>query len=328
MNIRTDKTLITGITGMVGSHMADYLLDKTKVIGLKRWRSPMDNVKQLEGKVKFFNGDLKDLSSMITLIKQEKPDIIYHFAAQSLVPVSFTMPHETFYDNILGTLNLLEAIRFTPTDASEPFYNPTIIVVSSSEVYGQVTEAELPIKETQPFRPQSPYAVSKASCDLLARQYFDSYKMKTIRTRLFTHTGERRYETFCESSFARQITLIEKGKQEPVIQVGNLDSVRTWLDVKDAVKAYWLVKDCVPGEVYNIGGDYTCTIKQMLEHLLTLTTYKGTINVHTNPLLLRPSDVTLQIPDTSKFRNETGWKPEIKFETTMESLLSFWRERV
>ena len=314
------KVLITGITGFVGSHMADYLLDEAEIVGLKRWRSPMDNVKQLIGKVKFYDGDLKDLSSMIILMKQEKPDIIYHFAAQSYVPVSFLMPSETLCDNILGTLNLLEAVRFVGI-------KPIIIIASSSEVYGQVTKEDIPIKETCPLRPQSPYGVSKVGEDLISYQYFKSYGMKIVRTRLFSHTGKRRGELFSESNFAKQIALIEKGKQDAIIKVGNLDLIRTYLDVKDAVRAYWLVKDCPAGEVYNIGGDRTMTVGDMLNYLISLSTVKN-IKIEVDPSRLRPSDVTLQIPDVSKFKKETGWKPEVSFGTTMLDILNFWRERV
>jgi GDP-mannose 4,6-dehydratase len=324
------KVLITGITGCVGSHMADYLLDKAEIIGLKRWRSPMDNVKHLIGKVKFYDGDLKDLSSMIDLIRTEKPDCIFHFGAQSLVPISFTMPNETIQDNVIGTLNLLEAIRFNqPNYWNEDFnyYNPTIVIASSSEVYGQVSKEDIPIKETCPLRPMSPYAVSKVAEDMLGYQYFQSYGMKIIRTRLFTHTGKRRFETFHESSFAKQIVMIEKGAPL-VIKVGNLDSVRTYLDVRDAVRAYWMVKDCPAGEVYNIGGDFTCTVGDTLNYLIGLSTYKGKIDIQVEESLLRPSDVTLQIPCIDKFTEATNWSPQIPFQDTLRSLLDYWRERI
>lgn len=306
---------------MVGSHMADFLIDKAEVIGLKRWRSPMDNVKHLEGKVKFVDGDLKDLSCLIKLM-EEKPDIIYHFAAQSYVPISYTMPSETLQDNILGTLNLLEAVRLTGID-------PVICIASSSEVYGQVTQEDIPIKETCPLRPVSPYALSKVAEDLLGYQYFQAYGMKIIRSRLFTHTGPRRGEVFAESSFAKQIALIEKGKQEPVIKVGNLESIRTWLDVRDAIKAYWLMKDCPVGEVYNIGGNFTTSINDVINYLGADSLIRFNDFRHeVDKSRLRPADVTLQIPDSSKFRIQTGWKPEIPFETTMVDLLNYWRERV
>jgi GDP-mannose 4,6-dehydratase len=315
---------------MVGSTMCDYLLDKAEVIGLKRWRSPMDNVKHLISKVKFYDGDLKDLSSMIDLVRTERPDYIFHFGAQSLVPISFTMPNETIQDNVIGTLNLLEAIRLSKKELSEgewTSYNPTIVIASSSEVYGQVSKEDIPIKETCPLRPMSPYAVSKVAEDMLGFQYFQSYGMKIIRTRLFTHSGARRFETFHESSFAKQIVMIEKGA-EPVIKVGNLDSVRTYLDVRDAVRAYWMVKDCPAGEVYNIGGDFTCTVGETLFFLIAESTYKGEIKIEVDKSLLRPSDVTNQVPCIDKFVSATGFKKEIPFKSTLISLLDYWRERI
>ena len=323
MTSTKSKVFITGITGMVGSHMADFLLDKTEVVGLKRWRSPMDNVRQLEGKVKFVDGDLKDQACLIKILNKEKPDIIYHFAAQSYVPISYTMPAETLQDNILGTLNLLEAICLLGID-------PLVIIASSSEVYGQVTNEDVPIKETCHFRPVSPYAVSKVAEDMLAYQYFKAYGKKIIRTRLFTHTGPRRWWTFVESLFAYQIALVEKGKQSCIYNHGNeesLKSVRTWLDVRDAVKAYWLLRTCTPGDVYNIGGDKTMTVEDMLHFLIANSTIKNIELVHDGKWL-RPADVTLQIPDSNKFRKESGWLPEIPFETTMLDLLNYWRERV
>ena len=186
-------------------------------------------------------------------------------------------------------------------------------------------EGETPITETNPFRPASPYAVSKVAEDMLGLQYWLSWKIKTIRTRMFTHTGARRGEVFAESSFAKQIAAIERGITDPVIKVGNLDSIRTFLDVKDAVKAYWvLANSATPGEVYNIGGVETMTVGEMLEKLLALSTRKD-IKVEIDPARLRPSDVTLQIPSTEKFSNETGWRPEVKFNDTLNDLLDYWR---
>ncbi len=315
------KVLITGATGMVGSHMADYLLDKAELVGLKRWRSPMDNVKHLIGKVKFYDGDLKDLSSMLTLMQAEKPDVVFHFAAQSYVPVSFTMPADTIQNNVIGTLNLLDAIRLADLD-------PIIVIASSSEVYGQVTKWDIPITEMCPLRPASPYAVSKVAEDMLGFQYWRSYGMKIVRTRLFTHAGPRRGDVFAESSFAKQIALIEAGKQA-VVRVGNLDSIRTYLDVRDAVKAYWLVKECPPGEVYNIGGDTTCTVGDTLKYLIDLSNIpEKQISIEVEASRLRPSDVTDQRPSTDKFKKQTGWFPEIPYSQTMKDLLQYWRARI
>ncbi|MBI2098121.1 MAG: GDP-mannose 4,6-dehydratase [Candidatus Wildermuthbacteria bacterium] len=320
------RVLITGITGFVGSHLAEYILEKfpnAQVLGLLRWWEPKDNIKQILGKITLCYGDLVDLPSLETILAEHKPEIIFHMAAQSYVDFSFLAPITTLDTNVIGTANLLEAIRKLKGASG---YDPIIHIASSSECYGQVKKDEVPIKETNSFRPASPYAVSKVAEDMLAFQYWLSWKIKTIRTRMFTHTGPRRGEVFAESSFAKQIAAIETGLQEPVIKVGNLDSVRTFLDIKDAVRAYWLlVTKCAPGEVYNIGGVETMTVGEMLQKLLNLSTVKN-IEVKVDPARLRPSDVTLQIPSADKFREATGWKPEIPFDQTLQDLLNYWRE--
>jgi len=203
----------------------------------------------------------------------------------------------------------------------------TVFCGNSSEVYGQVTEKDIPIKETCPFRPASPYAVSKVGEDMLALQYWLSYKMRTIRTRMFSHTGVRRGDVFSMSFFAKQAAAGELGLKEPVIYVGNLKSVRTFCDVRDAVRAYWImVSKCKPGEVYNIGGNRTMTVGEALEILLSFSKKKFKIEV--DPKLIRPSDVTLQIPCIDKFKNETGWEPEIPIEETFKDMLDYWREEL
>lgn len=320
------RVLITGITGFVGSHLVDYILanhPEVEIYGLVRWRSPMDNLMHISpDKYKLLYGDLMDLSSLIRMLGEVSPEIIFHLAAQSYVKISFDAPIDTLQTNVIGTTNLLEAIRLSKID-------PIIHICSSSEVYGQVREDEIPIKETNPFRPASPYAVSKVAEDMIAFQYWLSYGIKNIRTRMFTHTGPRRGEVFAESAFAKQIALIEKGKQEPIVWVGNLDSVRTFSDVRDAVKAYWLlVNECSPGEVYNIGGNRTMKIGEMLDLLLDFSPIKGKAKIKVDPKLLRLSDVTLQIPDCSKFKAETGWEAEIPLEKTLEDTLNYWRKRV
>ena len=322
-----NKVLITGITGFVGSHLADYILKEhpeVQVLGLARWRSPKDNINHILDKITLCFGDLVDFSSLDTVLRKHKPDVIFHLAAQSYVDFSFIAPAATLEANAIGTCNLLEAVK--KIKGSEG-YDPIIHICSSSEVYGQVEEGEVPIKESNPFRPASPYAVSKVAEDMLAFQYWLSWGLKTVRTRMFTHTGARRGEVFVVSSFAKQIARIEAGIQEPVIKVGNLKSIRTFLDVKDAVKAYWLlVNKCPPGEVYNIGGAETMTIKEMLDKLLKMSKVEN-IKVEVDPSLLRPSDVTRQIPCNDKFEKQTGWKPVIKFEDTLEDTLNYWRRR-
>lgn len=314
------KILITGITGFVGSHLAEYVLNLNggyDVYGLCRWRSPKDNLEKIYNEVTLLDADLGDLSALIRHMKEIKPDIIFHLAAQSYVLTSFNSPIHTLWSNIIGTTNLLEAVRITEID-------PVIHICSSSEVYGQVREEDVPIQETCPFRPASPYAVSKVGEDMVALQYWLSYGIKTIRTRMFTHTGPRRGDVFAMSFFAKQVAAAELGIKEPVIKVGNLKSVRTFCDVRDAVAAYWiLVNKCKHGEVYNIGGNQTMTIGEALDILLSYS--KKKLEVKVDPKLLRPSDVTLQIPCIDKFKNETGWQPKIPLEKTLQDMLDYWR---
>jgi len=320
------KALITGVTGFVGSHLADFIIEnhpKIKIIGIARWRSPTENINHILDKINLRYGDLVDYPSIRAILSEEQPDVIFHLAAQSYVPYSFETPIATFEANIFGTCNLLEAVKDLKLSEG---YNPVIHICSSSEVYGQVKEGEIPITEKNAFRPASPYAVSKVTEDMLAQQYWDSWKIKTIRTRMFTHTGPRRGAVFVVSTFARQIAAIEAGLKPPIVKVGNLDSIRTFTDVRDAVRAYWmLVTKCPPGEVYNIGGVETMKVKEMLDMLLKMSKNKN-IKVKIDKSRLRPSDVTLQIPSTEKFNKATGWKPEIKFEKTLKDTLNYWRD--
>ncbi len=317
------RVLITGITGMVGSHLAEYILcnhPSAEVYGLIRWRSPLDNIRDILSKVNLYQGELRDLNSLVLLLQKIRPDLIFHLAAQSYVTSSFNAPADTIHTNVIGTTNLLDAVRMSGLD-------PKIHICSSSEVYGQVTKDEVPITENNPFRPASPYAVSKVGEDMIAFQYYISYGIKILRTRMFTHTGPRRGDIFAESAFAKQIAEIECGIRKNPVKVGNLDSVRTFADVRDAVRAYWLLLEkCPAGEVYNIGGNKTLTIGEMLDILKSMAKCK--IEHEVDPSLLRPSDVTLQIPDISKFRNATGWQPEIPLEKSLSDLLNYHRERL
>jgi GDP-mannose 4,6-dehydratase len=324
------RVLITGITGFVGSHLADYIIEKapeTEIYGLKRWRSPRENIAHILDRVTLWDCDLRDLGALISALREIKPEVIFHLAAQSYVPVSYLAPGDTLTTNVIGTANLLEAVRLTRLD-------PVIHICSSSEVYGQVKPEEVPIKEDNPFRPASPYAVSKVAEDMLGWQYFTAYGLKTIRTRMFTHTGPRQDEVFVTSNFAKQIARIEARQQPPTIFVGNLDSVRTFADVRDTVRAYWIMiqkyfEGKVPaGEVYNIGGTNTMKVGEMLQKLLSLSTMKQRVNIEVDQKKLRPADVTLQIPCNDKFKEATGWEPVIPFETTLQDLLNYWREKL
>lgn len=324
------NVLITGITGMVGSHLADYLLENTdwEIYGMLRWRSPLDNIQHLieninaKQRVHLVYGDLNDQSSLENVISQAKPDYVFHLAAQSFPKTSFDAPIDTMNTNILGTSRLLESIRKSD-------YSPVIHVCASSEVFGRVPKEKLPINEECTFHPASPYAISKVGTDLLGRYYAEAYGMTVMTTRMFTHTGPRRGDVFAESTFAKQIAMIEAGLIPPVVKTGNLDSLRTWSDVRDAVRAYYMLVTVNPiaGEYYNIGGTYSCSVKDMLNTLINFSTCKN-IKVETDPERLRPIDADLQVPDTTKFTQHTGWKPEIPFEKTMEDLLNYWRARI
>jgi len=316
------KVLITGVTGFAGSYLAEYLVDQpdVEVYGLKRWNSPLADLQGVIDKITLINFDLGDPHSIYKAISEVRPDRIFHLAAQSYVPMSFRAPVDTIRANVLGTVGLLEAVRETGDD-------PVIHICTSSEVYGEVSQEELPIVESTPLRPQSPYGVSKVAEDLTAYQYHVSYGLRTLRTRSFTHTGPRSKEVFVAPAFAKQIAEIEAGQRNEVVYVGNLDSTRTFLDIRDMVEAYWLLTEkCPAGEVYNIAGDYTCTVGQMLDTLLGLTDVKPKIEVDSR--LLRVSDVTRQVPDTTKFREATGWRPKISFEQTLRDILDYWRDQV
>lgn len=322
--------LITGITGMVGSHLADFLLENTdwKIIGMARWRSPLDNIQHLvsniniKDRISLVHGDLTDPISMERFISETKFDFVFHLAAQSYPHTSFTAPLDTFTTNINGTMALLESIRMHSP-------NSIVHVCSSSEVYGRVPAEFVPIKEDCSFHPASPYAISKVGTDLVGRYFAEAYEMKVMCTRMFTHTGPRRGDVFAESTFAKQIALIEAGFRKPVIKVGNLDSYRTFADVRDAVRAYYMLLTVNPqgGESYNIGGNHSCSVGDMLNFLISKSTIDN-IEVEVDPTRLRPIDADLQVPDSTKFTEHTGWKPEYTFEQTMEDLLNYWREKV
>jgi len=320
------KNLITG-PGFVASHLADLLLEKGEEVYVTyRWTDNQDSFKHIKDKVNWVLMDLNDLSSCLKVIENVKPDL----EAVRIIR------------NNIG--------RYTIPQNTDWKYNPTIHVCSSSEVYGLVTENLVPITEECRFNPSNPYAVSKVGEDMIALMYYTNYGLKIIRTRMFTHTGPRRTMLSAEVAFAKQIAEFEKDfdeitslkyspfdqennnkvlNKEYILKHGNLDSVRTWADVRDACKAYYiLVRKGEPGEVYNIGGKTTKTIGEMLDYLISLSPLKNKIIKKIDPKLLRPYDVTLQIPDCYKFIKKTGWKREIPFEKTMKDLLNWWRENV
>jgi len=315
------KVLITGISGFVGSHLAEFLLQKGfEVYGTIRWRSRTENIEHIKKKLRLIYCDIRDASSVEKVIRESMPDFIFLLAAQSYVPASWEIPSETLITNIIGELNVFEAVRHIKI-------SPRILVAGSSEEYGLVYRDELPIRESNPLRPLSPYAVSKVAQDLLGWQYFRSYGLNIIRTRAFNHTGPRRGEVFVTSNVAKQIAMVEAGLQKPVVMVGNLETSRDFTDVRDMVKAYWLaLEKGEPGEVYNICSGKAWKIEDIVKTLLSMTNLK--IELKLDPLRMRPSDIPMLQGDYSKFHRLTGWRPEIPLEKTLFDLLDYWRRKI
>lgn len=315
--------LITGITGSGGSYLADYIVENhpsVKVHGIARWHSTSThkNLSKCGDKVTVHECDLLDFSSVFSVLQTVKPDVIFHIASHANVRACFITPLSVVNNNVMGTANLLEAIKIAGID-------PVLQVCSTSEVYGQVDPKNVPITELCPVQPSNPYAVSKVTQDFLSYSYFLSYKMKVIRTRMFAYLNPRRGDLFA-TSFARQVARIEAGLQD-ILTHGNLDSTRTLIDVRDAMRAYWVAAEkCTLGEVYNIGGETIITVGEFLNVLKKYA--HCPIPSKTDPKLVRPVDVTLQIPDVSKFTKETGWACKYSFEESVKFLLDTVRQEV
>ena len=322
-NRRIQKTLITGITGSGGSYLADYIVEnhpEVKIHGISRWHSTSvnKNLNKSQHKVTLHECDLVDFGSVLSVLKEVHPDAIFHLASYANVRASFITPNSVLNNNILGTLNLFEAVRLSKI-------NPVIQLCSTSEVYGQVDPKNVPIKEDCPLNPASPYSVSKTVQDLMGYSYFKSYNLKIIRTRMFAYLNPRREDLFA-TSFAMQVARIEMGLQKELLH-GNLDSVRTLIDVRDAMESYWVASEkCEFGEAYNIGGSTVIKVGEFLDLLKKLA--KREIPSKPDQGLFRPTDVTLQIPDVSKFTKQTGWKPKYSFDESIKYLLDCCRDKV
>jgi GDP-4-dehydro-6-deoxy-D-mannose reductase len=315
------RVLITGISGFVGSYMAEHALAQgALVFGSARWRSNTENIDHLRSRITLIESDLRDLFSVRTLLEIVSPTHVVHLAAQSFVGASWQAPAETLSTNILAQVNLLEGLRGLKMA-------PRFLVVGSSEEYGLVEPHELPIRETNPLRPLSPYAVSKVAQDMMGYQYWRSYGLPIVRTRAFNHEGARRGDVFVTSNFARQVAEIEAGLREPFVNVGDLTPRRDYSDVRDIVRGYWLLLERgEPGEVYNLCSGRSWAIQDVLDFLLEQSRVKG-IKVRTDPARLRPSDVMVLEGDPSKMQRATGWQVEIPFERTLKDLLGYWRQR-
>ncbi len=308
------KCYITGITGAGGSYLAEYIFRKNKkikIIGTYRTKGYLQLLKKNIKKIKTNKLDLRDFKKTKNFLKKNKPDLIYHFASVADVRKSFDYPYEIISNNNIITLNLLEAIRVTKI-------KPIIVICSTSEVYGQVKSSELPIKETQKILPINPYASSKAFQDIVSQVYGKCYDLKIIITRMFSYTNARRADLF-QTSFANQIIDIKKGKKK-ILYHGNLKSKRSFIDIDDAMNAYWTVaRKGKLGEIYNISGNNLISVKSFLEKLIKYSSYN--IKTRLNKSLLRKSDIGLQLPSSIKFKKETGWKPKITLNDSIKKLL-------
>lgn len=333
----TKKILITGITGQVGSQLADFVLENTsyEVVGMMRWQEPMDNLYHLtdrinrKDRISLYYADLNDYSALARTLKTIRPDFISHLAAQSYPKTSFDIPLETLQTNIIGTANLLEAVR---QQKEADGYDPVVHVCSSSEVYGRAKPG-MPLAEDTSFHGASPYSISKIGTDYLGRFYGEAYGIRTFVTRMGTHSGPRRSDVFFESTVAKQIALIEAGYQMPEIRVGNLSSTRTFQDARDAVRAYFLLLEASAqgkiscGDYFNIAGEEAFQLPEVIEILLSFSTRKD-ITVVTDQERLRPIDADYQMFDNTKIRAAINWKPEISARKMFEDLLNHWRDEI
>ena len=335
--MKEKKILITGLTGQVGSQLADYVLKQSKfeIYGLMRWQEPLDNIYHLTDRINkkdriFIEyGDLNDFASLKKILNKIRPDFISHLAAQSFPKTSFDIPIETLQTNIIGTANLLESCRQI-NEMSD--YSPCIHVCSSSEVYGKAKKG-ITLNEETNFHGASPYSISKIGTDFLGQFYGEAYGLKTFVTRMGTHSGKRRSDVFFESTVAKQIALIEAGLQEPVIKVGNLNSTRTFQDTRDAVRAYFLLLEkchiggIMPGETFNIAGEEAYNLAEVIKILIGLSDNKN-ITFEEEESRLRPIDADYQMFDTSKIKKFIDWKPEISVIDMFKDLLEHWREQI
>ncbi len=308
------RALITGSGGFAGAHLADHLRAQPGLEVFGVVREPRAGLPE-----RTLVADLGDAEAVSRILRDVRPDFIYHLAAQAAVQLSWARPRETIVNNVVAQLNVFEAVLAADL-------RPRLLVVGSADEYGLVLPHELPIREDNPLRPNSPYAVSKVAQDLLGLQYFISHHLHVVRVRPFNHTGPGQSDLFAASSFARQIAEIEAGRREPILLVGNLEAKRDFTDVRDVVRAYHLLLERgVPGEVYNLGSGRSVTVRYVLELLLAHSRVE--IEVHTDQARLRPSDNPELVCDCSKAA-ALGWQPAIPLERTVKDLLDYWRERV
>ncbi len=317
------RILVTGITGFAGRYLAEHLVERVPeaaIWGLVRWNSEIEALGPVAPLIRFVEGDLADAPSLMRALRTAQPDVLFHLAAASTVSSSWITPAEVLQVNAVGQVHLLEALR--SLDMA-----PRLVVACSGEEYGAVPPEQLPATEATPLAPVSPYGVSKAAQDLLAGQYASAYAMPIVRLRLFNHTGPRRPPRFVASSFARQIAEIEAGQRPPRLEVGDLDVVRDFTDVRDVVRAYWLAaSQGKPGAVYNVCSGRPVTIRQLLDRLLAMS--DEAVEVRVDPGRLRTADILKLWGSHRRFTEATGWEPVIPLEQTLHDLLEWWRREI
>jgi GDP-4-dehydro-6-deoxy-D-mannose reductase len=312
------KALITGVSGFVGSHLAEYLLEVTDWDVAGTVFGPYRNIASLCGQLELYPAELSRLDVMTFILEQAQPDILFHLAAQPLVSASRHDPWGTLETNIRMQLNVLEGVAQVKPDCR-------VLVVGSSEEYGLVGPEDLPIDEDTPLRPMSPYALSKVAQDLMGLQYHLTHKVHVVRVRPFNHIGPRQSVGFVAPDFASQIAAAELGLQRAAIKVGNLDARRDFSDVRDVVRAYvMLITEGEPGQVYNVGAGASRSIQELLDTLLAMS--RVPIEVEQDPQRMRPSDVPDAVCDASRIRDRTGWQVTISFEQSLQDILDYWRQ--
>jgi GDP-4-dehydro-6-deoxy-D-mannose reductase len=316
------RVLITGITGLVGSHLADFLLTQpdVDVIGFKRWRADDRTMRHLRDRITLLEGDVEDAFSVAAAVERAQPDRIFHLAAQSYPSESWAAPVTTLQANVIGTVNVLEAARRSCPEAQ-------VHIAGSAAAYGLIRPDEVPIGEDRPLRPLSPYGVSKATQEMLGYQYAQSYGLRVYLTRSFIHIGARQDSRTSAQTFARQIAEAEAGQRDPVVFVGNLDPRRDYLDVEDAVRGLWaLLERGTPGEVYNLCSGNAPQVRELLDTYMELA--RVPVEVRVDPVRLRPADEPILVGDNAKLRRDTGWQPQVPLRESLRRILDYWRERV
>lgn len=314
------RVLITGVSGFVGSYLATALTSIANVELYGIVRHPARLAPDIASRLTLFQGDLVDTGFVFNLLEQVKPAMIYHLAGQASEPQSWADPWQTYQTNLLSQLNLFQGLL-------QGGFESRFLSITSGKVYGEVAAAAMPITENAPLQPNSPYSVSKAAQDLMARQYFVSHQMPIIRVRPFNHIGPGQSAEFVTASFARQIALVEAGLHEPVIRVGNLNVSRDFTDVRDVVRAYLLLMEAGElGEAYNIGFGQAISIQNVLDILLGFSSVK--IRVEVDPARLRPADYPISYGSIEKISEATGWQPEISIQASLLDILNYWREQV